>query len=125
MKKDTNPTVARMPRELSISGTRITLYQILDYLKANQPTETIRQHFRLTIKQMSDVMNYIKCNRQEVDEEYQRIVKQAEENRAYWEERNKQRFDKIAKLPRKPEHRALWAKLDAKKAELMGSLFSR
>lgn len=55
---------------------------------------------------------------QEVDAEYQRIIKQAEENRAYWENRNKQRFAEIAKLPRKPEFQALWAKLDAKKVEL-------
>ncbi len=117
MGKNANPTVVRTPRGLSIAGTRITLYQIMDYLKSNQPTETIRQHFRLTIKQMDDVMEYIDRNHREVEMEYQRIVKQAEENRAYWENRNKQRFDEVAKLPRKPEHQALWAKLDAKKAE--------
>ena len=34
------PTVVRTERGLSIAGTRITLYQIMDYLKAQQPPET-------------------------------------------------------------------------------------
>jgi len=113
-----NHTIVRTPRGLSIFGTRITLYQIMDYIKANQPTEIIRHHFRLTTQQMNDIMEYLNNHRDEVESEYQQILKQADENRRYWEEHNKDRFSKIAKLPRNPTYKELWAKLDAKKAEL-------
>lgn len=112
------PTVVRTNRGLSISGTRITLYQIMDYLKANEPPEVIRDHFRLTIKQTEDVLDYIKTHYDEVETEYQEILAKAEENRQYWEERNKKRLAELAKQPRKPEHEKVWAKLDEWKAKI-------
>jgi len=118
MQKGTDSIVVRTPRGLSIAGTRITLYQIMDYLKSDLPTEIIRLHFRLTVQQMAGVTEYIQSNRKVVETEYQRVVEQSKKNREYWEEKNKQRFDEISKLPRKPEHLALWAKLDAKKEQL-------
>jgi uncharacterized protein (DUF433 family) len=36
-----NPTVVRTERGLSIKGTRLTLYQIMDYLHANYSREMI------------------------------------------------------------------------------------
>jgi len=39
-----------------------------------------------------------------------------EEIRQYWEERNRNRFDRIAAMPRKPGKEALWAKLEEQKA---------
>ncbi len=107
------PTVVRTSRGLSIAGTRITLYQIMDYVKAGESPEYIRDMFRLTIKQTADVMEYIQTNYDEVEKEYQRIVKQAEEIRQYWEERNKERFAEIANSPK---HKQVRAKLDEWKA---------
>ena len=115
MKEDKSvfrPTVIRTSRGLSIAGTRITLYQIMDYVKANEPPEVIRDHFRLTIRQTEDVLNYIKIYYDEVQKEYLKIVTQSEKNRQYWYERNKERFDKIAKYPRNPEYKKVWAKID-------------
>jgi uncharacterized protein (DUF433 family) len=109
-------TVVRTSRGLSVAGTRITLYQIMDYIKAGYPPEVIRDDFRLTIRQTADVMNYIHTHYDEVDKEYQRIVAQAEEIRRYWNERNKERFAQIAALPRKPEHKEIWDILDERKA---------
>ena len=63
------PTVVRTNRGLSIAGTRITLYQIMDYIKDNEPPDVIRDHFRLTIKQTDDVMEYIRTHYDEVEEE--------------------------------------------------------
>ncbi len=111
------PVVVRTSRGLSIAGTRITLYQIMDYVKAGEPPEVIRDHFRLTIRQTDHVMDYIRTHYDEVDREYQRIVAQAEDIRRYWTERNRERFAEIAALPRKPEHKEIWARLDERKAE--------
>lgn len=106
------PTVVRTSRGLSIAGTRITLYQIMDYVKANEPPEVIRDDFRLTIKQTDDALNYIKTHYDEVEKEYLRIVSQSKENRRYWHERNRKRFDEIAKLPRNPKYKQVWDKID-------------
>ncbi len=111
------PAVVRTGRGLSVAGTRITLYQIMDYVKANEPPEVIRDHFRLTIRQTDAVMAYIRTHYDEVDAEYQEILAKAEEIRQYWSERNKKRFAEIASLPRKPEHKEIWEKLDRWKAE--------
>lgn len=103
------PTVVRTDRGLSIAGTRVTLYQIMDYIKDNKPPETIRDDFRLTIKQTDDVMAYIRTNYDEVEKEYQRILKQSDDIRRYWSERNRDRF---AKIEQTPEHKKIRARLD-------------
>jgi len=111
------PAVVRTSRGLSIAGTRITLYQIMDYVKANEPPEVIRDHFRLTIRQTAAVMEYIRTHYDEVEAEYRNIVAKAEEIRQYWSERNKYRVAEIASLPRKPGHKEIWEKLDRWKTE--------
>ncbi len=109
------PTVVRTDWGLTIAGTRITLYQIMDFLKADCPTEEILTCFRLTIRQMTDVLKYIETHRDEVESEYRQVVSQAEERRQYWEERNKERFDRIAGM--KPKS-GLRSRLQAWKAHL-------
>jgi uncharacterized protein (DUF433 family) len=112
------PTVVRTSRGLSIAGTRITLYHVMDYLQAGQSPEVIRESLNLTEQQIADVMTYIEEHRAEVDAEYQQVLRDAEENQRYWEERNRERLAKIASLPRSPEEAALRAKLAARKREL-------
>ncbi len=112
------PTVVRTNRGLSIAGTRITLYQIMDYVKANHPPEMIRDHFRLTIKQTDDALKYIEDHRAEVETEYQQVLEYSDEIRQYWEERNRERFEKIKSMRPKPEHKHLYDKLKADKARL-------
>ena len=106
------PTVIRTNRGLTIAGTRITLYQIMDYIKANQPSEIIREHFRLTIKQTIDVLKYIEKHR-----EYEKIVKQANEIQNYWQTYNQKRFEEIAAKPKKQEYEKVWRKLEESKAK--------
>ena len=111
-------TVVRNSLGLAIVGTRITLYDIMDYLTNDWPPKLIQHWLNLSDKQMADVMAYIENNRAEVEAEYQQVLKQAEEIRQYWEERNRERFAQIAAMPRKPGQEKLWAKLDALKARL-------
>jgi len=118
MEKDltAQPTVIRTSRGLSIAGTRITLYSIMDYVTAGWPAKLIRDRLNLTDQQITDVLAYIAEHRLEVEAEYQQVLKDAEENRRYWEERNRKRFAQIAALPPKPEQVAIRAKLRARKA---------
>ncbi len=113
----TQPTVVRTSRGLSIAGTRITLYSIMDYVIAGWPPRLIRDRLNLTDQQLSDALAYIAEHRTEVEAEYQQVLKDAEESRRYWEQRNQERFAKIAALPPKPEHAAIRAKLRAHKAK--------
>ncbi len=110
-----NSTVVRTERGLTIAGTRITLYQIMDFLKADCSMEEILTCFRLTIRQMTDVLKYIETHRSEVESEYQQVLDLADENRRYWEERNRERFERIAKTT---EHTELRNKLQIWKARL-------
>jgi hypothetical protein len=62
------PTVIRIDRGLSIAGTRITLYAIMDYVTAGWPPKLIRDRFNLTDQQIADVMTYIAQHRVEVED---------------------------------------------------------
>jgi len=114
------PTVVRTERGLSIAGTRITLYSIMDYLQAGWPTERIRDRLHLTDTQIADVMAYIEAQRATVEAEYQLVLQQAEENRHYWEARNRDRLTQLAAQPPPPApgQEAIRAKLQAQKSRL-------
>lgn len=110
------PEIIRTERGLTIVGTRISLYDIIDFLKAQYPPKLIRDKFNLTDAQIEAALSYIKVNQTQVEAEYQAVLQTREEIRQYWQMRNRQRFAKIATMPRKPEHLALWAKLEEQKA---------
>jgi len=96
-------TVLRTDRGLSIAGTRITLYDVMDYVTAGWPAHLIRDRLQLTDQQTGDVMAYIEANRAEVEREYHAVLQTAEENWRYWQERNQERSARIASSPPKPE----------------------
>jgi len=108
--------IIRTERGLSIAGTRITLYDVMDYVTAEYPPKFIRGMLNLTDEQVNAALFYIEANRAEVEAEYQTVLKEAEEIRQYWEERNREHFARIAAMPPKPGREALWAKLQAQKA---------
>jgi len=110
------PTVIRNNRGLSIQGTRITLYQIMDYLKEGAPHNIIRDDFSLTVKQTDEILSYIHDNYNEIESEYNRIVDKSEEERRYWSDRNKNRFEKIGKLQMKSEFELIKSKLKSRQA---------
>ena len=108
--------IIRTERGLSIAGTRITLYDVMDYVTAEYPPKFIRGMLNLTDEQVNAALFYIEANRAEVEAEYQTVLKEAEEIQQYWEERNREHFARIAAMPPKPGREALWAKLQAQKA---------
>lgn len=111
-----HPTVIRTGRGLTVAGTRITLYAIMDYVKDGWPSHLIRDWLHLTEQQMQDVMAYIDTHRDEVEAEYQLVLRQAEAHRQYWET-HRQEYDTNAEdTPTKPEEEKIRAKLKARKA---------
>jgi uncharacterized protein (DUF433 family) len=110
------PAIIRTERGLTISGTRITLYDVMDYVTAQYPPKFIRSLFDLTEEQIKAALSYIETNRSEVEAEYQLVLKQSEENRQYWEERNREHVAHLAAMQPRPGREALWEKLQAQKA---------
>lgn len=111
------PTVVRTERGLSIAGTRITLYDVMDYLKADWPPSLIRQWLDLSEQQVTDVIDYIEEHRNKVEAEYQQVLEYAAEVRQYWEERNRERLARVATSPPPAGKEAIWAKIQARKAQ--------
>ena len=112
-----SPTVIRTGRGLTIAGTRITLYTILDYLHADWPPKLVQQWLDLGDQQMADVLDYLANHREEVEQEYQQVIQQAETLRKDWNQRLQ---DHLAQQPPKTltaEQAILRAKFQSWKAQ--------
>jgi uncharacterized protein (DUF433 family) len=110
--------IIRTERGLTIAGTRITLYDVMDYVTAQYPPKFIQGLFDLTEEQINTALAYIEAHRADVEAEYQQVLKEAEELRLYYEEQNRERVARIAAKPPKPGTEAIRAKLQAEKAKL-------
>jgi len=110
-------TIIRTERGLAIAGTRITLYDLMDYVIAQYPPKFIQGLFELTDEQISTALAYIESNRAEVEVEYQKVIRETEALRQYYKEQNRERVSQIAKQPPKPGTEAAWEKLRAIRAK--------
>lgn len=110
--------IIRTERGLTISGTRITLYDLMDHLAAGWAPKLILNWLPLTEEQLDAALSYIDANRTEVQAEYQTVLQATQEIREYWEDKNRQRLAQIVKLPPKPGQEEVYAKLRAWKARL-------
>jgi uncharacterized protein (DUF433 family) len=104
--------IIRTERGLTIAGTRITLYDVMDYVTAQYPPEFIQGLFDLTREQINAALAYIEAHRAEVEAEYQQVLKDAEALRQYYEEQNRERVARSAEQPPKPGTEAAWEKYD-------------
>ncbi|MGB3294800.1 MAG: DUF433 domain-containing protein [Phormidesmis sp.] len=116
-----HPTIVRTERGLSISGTRITLYDVMDYVTADYPPHFIRSLFNLSETQIGVALQYIQDNRALVEAEYQQVLRETEELRQYYEQQNYERRLKSSQAMPEPGTEAAWEKLKAlrKKRQLL------
>jgi uncharacterized protein (DUF433 family) len=119
---DKQGAIIRTERGLSIAGTRITLYDVMDYVTAQYPPHFIQGLFDLTDEQMGAALAYIEANRAEVEAEYQRVVREAEELRLYYEEQNHNLMVRVAAKSPKPGTEVAWEKLQAAKAKRLSQV---
>ncbi|MEL6383407.1 MAG: DUF433 domain-containing protein [Cyanobacteria bacterium J06626_18] len=110
--------IVRTDRGLTIKGTRITLYDVMDHLTAGWPPKLILHWLPLTEAELNTALSYIDANRPEVEAEYQAVLQETQAIRKYWEDKNRERLAQIAQLPPKPEQEEIYAKLQAWKAKL-------
>jgi uncharacterized protein (DUF433 family) len=114
--------IIRTERGLTITGTRITLYDVMDYVTAHYPPKFIQGLFELTEEQINAALAYIEANRAAVEAEYQMVLKEAEELQQYYEEKNRDLIARLAAQLPKPGQEAVRAKLQAAKAEFKSRL---
>jgi uncharacterized protein (DUF433 family) len=110
--------VIRTERGLTIAETRITLYDVMDYLSAGYPPKFIRGLFNLTEAQMNGALAYIKANFVEVEAEYKIVLEEAQELQRYYQEQNRELIPKISKMPAPVGQEVAWEKLKAQKVRL-------
>jgi uncharacterized protein (DUF433 family) len=111
-------SIIRTERGLTIAGTRITLYDVMDHLVAGWTPKLILNWLPLTEEQLNAALSYIDSNRTEVEAEYQTVLQATQEMREYWEGRNRERLAQIAKIPPKSGQEEIYARLQAWKAKL-------
>jgi uncharacterized protein (DUF433 family) len=63
-----------------IAGTRITVFDVMDYLKHGWHRDRIAALFRLSSRDVQAAIDYIETHREEVETEYQGIL---ERHRSY------------------------------------------
>jgi uncharacterized protein (DUF433 family) len=117
MNQTTTNIIVRTSRGLTIAGTRITLYTIMDHLKDEWPPHLIQDWFNLTEEQIQGALAYIEAHQEEVETEYQQVLKEAEETEQYWREYNREHFAKVAAMPPLPGQEKIRAKLEARKTK--------
>ncbi len=68
------PFIFNRGRGPEIVGSRITVYDIMDYLEPGWPAPAIAWWLRLTVPQVEAAIAYIEAHRAEVEEDYQTIL---------------------------------------------------
>ena len=111
------PTIVRTERGLSISGTRITIYDVMDYVTAGYPAHFIRGLFNLSEAQIEIALQYIQDNRTLVEAEYQQVLKESEERQRYYEQLNHELHIRSRQGPPQLGMEAAWEKLQARRAQ--------
>jgi len=110
--------IIRTERGLTIAGTRITLYDVMDYVTEQYPPKFIRAMLSLTDEQVNAALSYIDAHRAEVEAEYQTVLKETEELRQYYDEQNRDLIAYIAAKPPRLGTEAIRVKLRAEQAKL-------
>ncbi len=109
--------IIRTERGLTISGSRISLYDVMDLLRADYPPKLIRDRFNLTDEEINVALVYISDHPVEVEAEYQEILKTREEIYQYWQDKNREHFERIRTKPRTASQLELLARLEQQKKE--------
>jgi uncharacterized protein (DUF433 family) len=113
--------IERNETGLFIAGTRISLYDVMDFAIAKYPAKFIANMLNLSQEQVQAALEYIDTHRTEVESEYQSILTEASELQAYWQEQNRELNEQVAKLPAPMGQEAAWQKLQAQKAKRLVS----
>jgi uncharacterized protein (DUF433 family) len=69
-----------------LAGTRVTVYCIMDYVRADDPPSQIAKDLDLSMEQVEAALEYINAHRDEVEARYGAILKRVSESNPDWVE---------------------------------------
>lgn len=107
--------VRRTDRGLCVANTRISLYLIMDYLKAGWTPQLIRHWLGLKEEEISAATNYIDTHQAEFEAEYIEVVKKNEDREKFYRERARAVQTNAVKPNLAPEQAVAFARLQALK----------
>ena len=117
------PTIIRRPdMGLAIAGTRITLYTIMDYLRDGYSQDDIASLLNLTSEQVQAALEYIQSHWSEVEDEYDEVIREAEERRKFWEDVLREYLAHHPRTQLSPEKATQYAKLAEQRAQTIREL---
>ncbi len=111
----TEALIVETPRGPSLAGTRITVYSVMDYIKAGRSKYYIEQIMMLTPEQVEAVFAYVERHREAVEAEYERILQREAIARAESEKILRERMPYLYELSPEELRQHLIQKLEARK----------
>lgn len=112
-----NAVVVRTERGLTVRGTRLTLYLLMDCIHAGWSAAEIKECYSLTDDEYAEILAYIDNHQPEFELEYQEVLRRAVELQAYWEARNLEQRKQRKKAPLAGDTQSLYARLREQQAE--------
>jgi uncharacterized protein (DUF433 family) len=109
--------IIKTARGLAVSGTRVTLDDVMDLVKADYPPALMCDQLNLTAAQVDVALAYIQAHRAAVETAYQKALQTREEIYQYWAEHNHDRFAQIAARPARSDYPEARAKLRSRQQQ--------
>lgn len=69
-----------------LEGTRVTVYCVMDYVRAGDPPSQIAEDLDLSMEQVQAALEYISAHRDEVEAQYEAILKRVSQPNPDWVE---------------------------------------
>lgn len=111
----TEALIVETPRGPSIAGTRITVYSVMDLIKAGRSKRYIAQMMLLTPEQVDAVFEYVEQHREAVEAAYERILRREAEARAESERIMRERSPYPPDMAWEEKRKLMIERLEAKK----------
>lgn len=84
-------TIVDRGRGPEIAGTRITVYSVMEYLKAGRSRDYIAATLNLSSAQVESAVNFIRQHQEQLEPEFERIMERIQQGNPEWvEQRLKQ-----------------------------------
>lgn len=110
------PLIEETPRGPYVAGTRISIYAVMDYIKANRSKEYILEKLPiLNLAQLEAVYDYIEQHKEEVERGYEAMVRRCAELEARYRRAQAERSPFPPEMPLEERTRLMIQKLEQMK----------
>ena len=107
------PLIEETPRGPYVAGTRISIYAVMDYIKANRSKEYILEKLPiLNLAQLDAVYDYIEQHKEEVERGYEAMVRRCAELEARYRKVQAERSPFPPEIPLEERTRLMIQKLE-------------